>query len=83
MMKTSTLHFVVLAVILAGGVVSFTTLAGDVAAQQWIGIATSVAYVAWGILHHAIEGDLHPKVVVEYVLVGAVAILILVNVLRP
>lgn len=83
MMKPATLHFIVLALILVGGVVSFTTLAGDVVAQQWIGIATSVAYVVWGILHHAIEGDLHPKVVIEYVLVGAVAILVLVNVLRP
>lgn len=82
-MKQSTLHFIVLVLILGGGVASFILLAGDVVAQQRIGIVTSVAYVVWGILHHAIEGDLHPKVVIEYVLVGAVAILVLVNVLRP
>lgn len=58
-------------------------LSGDVTAQQRIGIVTSIAYVLWGILHHAIMGDLHPKVVIEYMLVGAVAILVLVNVLRP
>lgn len=82
-MKPQTLHFIVLALILGGGVASFILLAGDVIAQQQIGIVTSVAYVVWGILHHAIEGDLHPKVVIEYMLVGAVAALVLVNVLRP
>lgn len=69
--------------ILVGGVASFILLTGDVVAQQRIGIVTSVAYVVWGILHHAIHGDLHAKVVIEYMLVGAVAMLVLVNVLRP
>ena len=82
-MKPATLHFIVLTLILIGGIASFTMLTGDVVAQQRIGIATSVAYVFWGILHHAIHGDLHAKVVIEYILVGAVAMLILINVLRP
>ena len=68
--------------ILAGGVASFILLTGDVVAQQRIGIVTSIAYVVWGSLHHAIVGDLHRKVVIEYVLVGAVAMLIHINVLR-
>lgn len=76
-------HFIVLVLILVGGIASFMMLAGDVIAQQRIGIVTSIAYVVWGILHHAIHGDLHPKVVIEYMLVGAVAVLVLVNVLRP
>ena len=82
-MKPATLHFIVLSLILMGGVVSFVMLTGDVVAQQRIGIATSIAYVVWGILHHGIHGDLHPKVVIEYMLVGAVAVLVLINVLRP
>ncbi len=82
-MKPATLHFIVLSLILMGGVVSFVMLTGDVVAQQRIGIATSIAYVVWGILHNGIHGDLHPKVVIEYMLVGAVAVLVLINVLRP
>jgi len=82
-MKPATLHLLVLALILIGGIASFVMLSGDVVSQQRIGIATSIAYVAWGIVHHATLGDLHPKVVIEYILVGAVAVLVLVNVLRP
>ncbi|KKR87200.1 hypothetical protein A2875_05015 [Candidatus Gottesmanbacteria bacterium RIFCSPHIGHO2_01_FULL_46_14] len=82
-MKLQMVHYVVLVSILAGGIASFVILRGDVAAQQRIGIVTAVAYVIWGIVHHAASGDLHRKVVIEYVLVGAVAILVLVNVLRP
>ena len=82
-MRPATLHFIVLVLILGGGIVSFMVLTGDVIAQQRIGIVTSIAYVLWGILHHRFSGDLHRKVVIEYMLVGAVAILVLINVLRP
>lgn len=82
-MKLPLAHLAVLIVILVSGVAAFFLIHGDSRAQLSVGIATSVAYVAWGLIHHAIAGDLHKKIVVEYLLVGAVAILVLINVLRP
>jgi len=49
--------------------------------QLFTGIATAVAYVLWGIIHHALEKDLHHKIVIEYMLVGAIAIVLLVTIL--
>lgn len=81
-MKTHLFHLIVLILILGGGVISFVILKGDAQAQLGIGVATGVAYVIWGVLHHAIQRDLHPKVVIEYVLFGAVAVLVLMMALR-
>lgn len=70
-------HFLVLVTILAVGVSAFFYVRPNTTLQLVVGIATSFAYVAWGIIHHAVEGDLHEKVVIEYVLVGAIAIVLL------
>lgn len=65
--------------LLGGGVLAFYLVRPNVAAQLIVSITTAIAYVAWGIIHHAIEGDLHPKIVVEYVLIGAIAIVLLLT----
>ncbi len=82
-MKQHLSHFFVLLLILGGGIAAFFSIHGDNKAQLAVGIATSIAYIVWGIIHHASIGDLHRRVVVEYILVGAVAVLVLLNVLRP
>lgn len=33
-------------------------------------------YVGWGIMHHFLEHDFSLKVVIEYILIGAVALLL-------
>lgn len=81
-MKTHVWHLVVLGLILLGGGVTFFFVGGNSSAQLSVGIVTSLAYVAWGILHHSVEKDLHPKVVIEYVLIGLLAILVFSVVLR-
>lgn len=73
-------NIAVLLGILCIGVGTFVYARGDRGMQLAIGIITAVAYVAWGLLHHALKGDLYPKVVVEYVLMGAIAILLLTTV---
>lgn len=74
-------HFIVLILILIGGVYTFMSAGGDRAMQMAVGVATSVAYVLWGAIYHGLEGDLHPKVMVEYLLVGAIAVVVLATVL--
>lgn len=76
-MKTHVMHFLILAVILVIGTLGFFSVVGNRPTQLAIGIATAVAYVIWGILHHALQHDIHRKVVVEYALIGALAILLL------
>lgn len=76
-MKQTVLHTIILFCILGGGLWSFWYAGGNIPLQFIIGIVTTVAYVIWGIVHHMLIGDLHRKVVVEYVLVGLIALVLL------
>jgi hypothetical protein len=73
-------NFIALAVILSSTVLLFWGNRGNTSMQILIGILLSLLYVTWGIIHHAMKGDLHPKVVVEYLLVGAIAITLIITV---
>lgn len=75
------IHFVVLFLILAGGTATFYFVRPNATLQLFVGIVTSAAYVCWGIIHHMIERDLHHKIVIEYMLIGAIAIVLLVTIL--
>ncbi|HLD24537.1 MAG TPA: hypothetical protein VJB96_01335 [Patescibacteria group bacterium] len=77
MKKTKLFSAIVLFCILAGGGLMFWYAKGNTALQLTIGVMTAVAYVLWGLIHHAIVGDFHRKVVIEYVLVGMIAIVLL------
>lgn len=83
MMNAHMIHFLILLATLALGVSAFFAAAGNSGLQLFIGFVTALAYVVWGILHHALSGDLHKKVVVEYVLIAAIAILLLEVALGP
>jgi len=80
-MKTHIYHFGVLLIILATGTLMFFYTQGDRTLQFVIGIVTALAYVGWGCIHHALQKDLHPKVVVEYVLMAAIAVVVLATLL--
>ncbi len=82
-MKFHHLHFAILIVILGLGIGLFFYAQANRSLQLIVGIATSVAYVAWGLIHHAMQRDLYPKVVVEYVLMGLIAILLLMTIFGP
>lgn len=74
-------HFLVLVILLAGGVSAFYIARSDVTLQLIVGITTAVLYILWGIIHHALLGDLHHKIMIEYMLIGAIAIVLLVTIL--
>lgn len=76
-MKREWFHLLILYSILAGGVATFFATAGNTLAQRIVGVVTTISYVLWGILHHSVKGDLHAKVVVEYILLGCIALLLL------
>jgi hypothetical protein len=76
------IYFLTLVVILVLGASSFWLLQGNQSMQLIIGIITSICYVSWGIFYHYIKNDLYPKVVIEYLLFGLIAGIILFSVLR-
>lgn len=80
-MKQSFMHFLVLVAMLAVGILTFIYVRPNTTLQLLVGIVTASAYVLWGLIHHAIQKDLHQKIVVEYFLIGAIAIVLLVTML--
>lgn len=80
-MKFHYLHFLVLLIILTLGIFTFFTAAGNRQLQLITGIVTSLAYIFWGIIHHALQKDLYMRVVIEYILMGAIGIVILATIL--
>jgi hypothetical protein len=72
-------HFLVLIVMLTLGVGVFYYVAPNRTLQMASGIATSVGYMLWGIIHHHMEGDLAWRLVIEYVLIGTIAIVLLLT----
>lgn len=82
MKKTAMVHYLVLLAILLGGVFAFYSVRGNPTLQLTIGIITSIAYIFWGIIHHVLHHNLHKKIVVEYLLIGAIAIVLLATIVR-
>lgn len=82
MKRMHILHYIVLAIILGVGVGAFLYASPDTALQFIVGIVIAASYVIWGIIHHALRKDLHQKVVVEYILIAAIAIVLLATILR-
>jgi len=74
------MHFVALLLILSVGLFTFFAVSGSRQLQLLVGIMTAVSYVAWGLIHHAAHGELYRKVVVEYILIGIIAIVLLVTI---
>lgn len=81
MKQTHVIHYLVLACILLGGIATFYYVRQSTNLQLAVGVVTSISYILWGFIHHTIQKDLHRKVVIEYVLVGTIAIVLLATVL--
>ncbi len=81
MKQTTLIHLFILLAMLGFAVWAFVSAAPNVVLQLGIGIASAFAYVVWGIFHHAVLHDLHPKIVIEYILVGTIAIVLLMTIL--
>ncbi len=70
-------HYFALFGILAAGVIAFGLFSYDRIFQVAIATALSVAYVAWGIVHHSVHGDLHLSVVIEYIIVASLGLVVI------
>lgn len=57
-------------------------VAPNVQLQMLVVTINSIIYVIWASLHHYLHHDLHPKIVLEYILVGFLGISITFFMLR-
>jgi hypothetical protein len=71
-----TVYYVVLATILSlGFLLEYSS--SDRGFQIGVIVATTFFYVLWGIIHHLMNHDLHMKIVLEYILIGAFGLTII------
>ena len=73
-------YFTLLCVLLVGlwGLFWFSYQPGM---QLSIVISMAVSYVVWGIVHHREHHSLHPKIVLEYLLIAVFAVLLFGSIL--
>jgi hypothetical protein len=74
-------HYFALFGILIAGIVAFGLFSYDRAFQMAIAVALAASYVAWGIAHHLIHGDLQFSVVVEYLVVATLGLVVIFSLL--
>lgn len=78
--KTHFWHYAILAtIILVGGIAFFSS--SDRTIKLQVGILTALAYILWGVFHHLLENNLNLKIMVEYTLIGVLAIILLGGIL--
>lgn len=80
--KKHTGYYFSLIIILALGIFLSLQTSGDRQLQMLIMVMTVFFYVLWGILHHLLEHDLSIKIMIEYVLMGSLAMSIILFLVR-
>lgn len=70
-------HYLALLLILVFGFVAFVYFQRFPQAQILSAFLTASFYVLWGITHHYLEGDLHLRVIAEYLAIALLGFLIL------
>lgn len=71
-----TIYYVALIIMLSLGFL-LAYASSDRSFQIGVIVATTFFYVLWGIMHHLMNHDLHAKIVVEYILIGAFGLTII------
>lgn len=69
-------HYLALLGILFFGLSAFIVFSYDKGFQIAVAVAVAASYVAWGVIHHSIHGDLHVSVLVEYLAVAALGLVV-------
>ncbi len=70
------LEYLALAFILVSGLVLFFIFSFDKHMQRRVVYATTALYFSWSIYHHYKRGDLQMSIVIEYILIGILALLL-------
>jgi hypothetical protein len=70
-------YYLSLSAILLLGIILIILTSPNIKLQSLVIALTVFFYVLWGILHHLINHELSSRIVIEYVLVGALGLSIL------
>ncbi len=70
-------HYLLLFGILFAGFAGLILFSYDKNFQMAVAIATSIAYVSWGVVHHALHRDLHFETFVEYLAIALLGLVII------
>jgi hypothetical protein len=70
-------YYLSLSAILLLGIILIILTSPNIKLQSLVIVLTVFFYVLWGILHHLINHELSSRIVIEYVLVGALGLSIL------
>lgn len=74
-------HYLSLGGVIVAAIIGFLYFPYDPAFQTAISIALGVSFFVWGIVHHYLHKDLHPKIVLEYLSIGILGIVVLLSVI--
>ena len=74
-------HHIVLILIIVISFFAFILASNSLVYQLLVGFSASLLYVAWGVVHHYYDNDLHFKNVIEYVLIAILGMIILTGIL--
>jgi hypothetical protein len=74
-------HYLSLMGIILGSLAGVIFFPYDKPFQTAVCISAGTAFVVWGIVHHHIHDDLHPKVVLEYIASAALGVVLLLVVI--
>ena len=73
--------YTILAGILALGIWGLVWFSYDRGFQTWIALAMCISYAVWGIAHHAAEGNLHLRIVFDYLAISFLGFVLLLSLL--
>ena len=73
-------HYLILLLILLIGGLVFVLNPNKIIKFQ-VGTLVAIAYIFWGIIHHFLEKNLNFKIMVEYLLIGALSVALLGGIL--
>jgi len=79
--KEHRVHYLILVIILLIGLSAFWFCRYQKFIQVWVVIFTSLAYVAWGAIHHYLDKDLHFKLMLEYLSTAIFGVIIILSLL--
>jgi len=75
-------HYLALIAFLSIGLALFLIFNYNRQIQMGIALVMAAGYVAWGVIHHTIKKELHPRIILEYVLVSILASVVAIFLLR-
>lgn len=74
-------HYLILLTILILGIIATVLVGKSTFFKGFIVIFMALAYFSWGMIHHYIEKDLHPHLIIEYLLISVLGAASVIGVL--